>query len=385
MAQLEVYLIKVPRDEPYLGGDRSNDRIGDTDYFVNPANDVVYSFFDCSVVVKVTTDSGIVGWGECFGMVVQEAAGAIIAQLLRPMVIGRCLEERGKLYDEMYRAMRTRTPYGGFYLDALAAVDMALWDAASKALKVPIPDLLGGYRRERIPVYVSGLPAASRADRIESALEWQAKGFNAFKFSDSFTPRELVDEFATLRRALGADAEIIVDFHWRHTDAEAIRLIMQLEAYDLFFAEAPVAPESVSGLARVANSVATPLAAGEEWRTDLEFQHRFESGCLSIAQPEMGRTGITAFERICRAAAASHAKIAPHGASGIGIFLAASLQVCATLPHLLIHEYQHSIVDKNLQYVEGSLDIADGSIGVPGGPGLGLAPTQELLDASRCL
>lgn len=379
---VDVYLVSVDRGTPYLGGDVDQWMVKGTDYFIRPSNDVIYSVHDKSVIVRLATDDGVVGWGEAFGMVAPQAVGSIITDVLAPMTLGKSVHTPATIYDELYRAMRTRTPFGGFYLDAIAAVDIALWDARSKVVGIPIPDLLGGQRRSHIPVYVSGLPEPTRDERLETALGWQQRGFNSFKFPGAMTDSDLIAEFGALREALGPEAQIIVDFHWSRMPSEAIRIISKLEDDNLMFAEAPVEPDDMVGLAEVARAVRTPIAAGEEYRTDFEFNLRFRHGALAIAQPEMGRTGITVFDRIGHVAAVWHAQMAPHGASGLGIFLAASLQACAALPNLLIHEYQHTIVDKNLQYLEGTLDIDSGTIRVPEGPGLGVSPTESVLEGS---
>ncbi|MCB0063557.1 MAG: hypothetical protein KDE19_15650, partial [Caldilineaceae bacterium] len=182
------------------------------------------------------------------------------------------------------------------------------------------------------------------------------------------------------REAIGPGPQILVDFHWRYTDQEAIKLISALEPYDLAVAEAPVQSEDMAGQARVTAAVKTPVAIGEELRTIYEYRPRFVERCMSIIQPEMAHMGITAFWEVCRMAQAFHCRVMPHATIGVGIAQAASLQVSAALPNLVMHEYQHSIFDRNLQFVTGDMRCEAGYFYLPEGPGLGVEPRAALFD-----
>jgi galactonate dehydratase len=181
-----------------------------------------------------------------------------------------------------------------------------------------------------------------------------------------------------LRRALGADADIMVDLHWKYTAAEACAVIEAMCSDDLYFAEAPCAPEDIEGLAEVSAKVSVPVAAGEEWGTVYQARQRLERRACSIVQPEMGHTGITQFVRIAQLAQAFHCRVIPHASIGIGIFQAASLHAYSTLVQVPYHEYQHSVFDRNLQFVETSMSCRNGFFELPGGPGLGINPADSL-------
>jgi galactonate dehydratase len=274
--------------------------------------------------------------------------------------------------------MRVRGFFGGFYHDALAAVDIALWDAKGKLLGLSICDMLGGKHRSKLRAYVSGLPARTLKERVAMAKEWISKGFTAVKFASAVSHEGILEEMAALREALGYEVKILVDLHWKYTAAEAIQMINKLEEYDLYVAEAPVKPEDIEGQALVARSVRTQVAIGEELRTVFEFRPRLERRCMNIIQPELGRTGITSFWRICQIAQAFNVAVMPHASIGIGVFQAASLQVSVALNDLLYHEYQHSIFNKNLKYISGNMDCESGFFHLPGGSGLGVEPTDEV-------
>jgi len=245
------------------------------------------------------------------------------------------------IVEDIYNAMRVRGFFGGFYVDAIAGIDMALWDRRGKLTGLPVCKLLGSRRHTRLPVYVSGLPKATRAERAALAAEWIGRGFRAVKFAAAVAHDGELAEMRSLREAIGPGPQILVDFHWRYTDQEAIKLITQLEEYDLAVAEAPVQSEDMEGQARVVRAVKTPVAIGEELRTVYEVRPRFVHRCMSIIQPEMAHMGITNFWRVGQMAQAFHCRIMPHATIGIGIAQAASLQVSAALAGFAMHEYQH--------------------------------------------
>lgn len=376
--RIEVFPLRIPRDVPYLGPLEAGVATNDKGYIIRPGNRSVYSIHDQSVLVRVTASNGAVGWGECVGFVGPQVATTILREILIPLVIGRDPHDVMAIYDDLYDAMRVRGFFGGFYHDAIAALDIALWDLRGKLLGLPVSKLLGGQRRARIPAYVSGLPKATLAERATLAKEWMGKGFNAVKFAAAVAHEGELAEMRAIREAVGAGPKILVDMHWKHTAGAAIKLITALEGHDLYIAEAPVHPEDIEGQVRVAQAVKTPVAIGEEYRTVYEYEPRFRRGCMDVIQPEMGRTGLSSFWKICQLAQAFHCEVMPHASIGIGIFQAASLQASACVLDLPYHEYQHSIFDKNLRFLTGNMRCEAGYFYLPDGPGLGVEPNEEV-------
>ena len=296
--RVACYICTLPRDEPYLGPLRDGEVVNPRGYVVRKGNRTVYPTVDRSVLVRLVTKDGVVGWGETYGIVAPGAPKAIIEDLLADFVIGRDPFDAAAIHDDLYNLMRVRGYTGGFYLDALAAVDIALWDLAGKQAGLPVAKLLGGMRRTEIPAYVSGLPKPTLDERVAFAAEWLERGFSAIKFAAAVADDGSLDEMRALREGLGDEVDIAVDLHWRHDAADAVRLIRAMEPYRPWFAEAPVSPEDIDGQAEVARKASVPMALGEEWRTVFDARPRFERRCLSIVQPEMGHTGITEFMRI---------------------------------------------------------------------------------------
>ena len=374
---VEAFPLRIPRPTPYLGGLEHGVEPNAKGLFIRPGNRTVYSVHDHTVLVRVATRAGQVGWGECFGVVAPEIVATIVQELAEPMVVGRHPHQVVEVFDDLYDSLRVRGYFGGFWLDALAGIDQALWDLRGRLLDLPVCHLLGGRRLKRLPAYVSGLPGPDLPARAAVAKGWMERGFSAVKFAGAVAHEGELAEIRAVREAIGPDPQILADFHWRYTGSEAVTIIRSMEPHGLAVAEAPVKPEDVAGLAHVARSVQTPVAAGEELRTVHEYLPRLEARALSIIQPEMLHTGVTGFQRICLLADAFHCRVMPHATIGIGIGQAASLHVAAAIPNFDMHEFQHTIFHRNLRLVDTDMDCREGHFHLPNGPGLGVTPEPE--------
>lgn len=379
--KIETFIVRIPRDEPYLGPLRDGESINEKGYLIRKGNKSIYPSTDQSVIVRIAGESGAVGWGETYGMAGPEAVTGIIDNLLAPVLIGEDPGRPARLHDMLYDLMRVRGFFGGYYVDALAGLDIALWDLCGQLTGLSIATLLGGGRRTKLPAYVSGLPRATLAERCGLAEDWVSRGFRAIKFAAAVSDEGIVAEMAALREAVGPNIDLMVDLHWKFEAAEAIRLIRQLEPYNLYFAEAPCQPEDLEGQRLVARAIGVPIALGEELRTSYEYRPRFEARAMGIIQPEIGHTGVTQFHRISTMAQAFHTRSIPHASVSVGLFMAASLQATAAAPcRVPYHEYQHSIFDRNLMFTEGAMECLNGTYSVPDGPGLGVRPAPALLE-----
>jgi len=373
---VESFIISIPRDTPYLGPLGPGESINPRGYLIRQGNRSIYPASDMSVLVKITADDGTVGWGETYGIVAPDAVTSIIDDVLGPVIVGRDPRDAVVIQEDLYDLMRVRGFFGGYYVDSIAGVDIAVWDLFGKLVGQPVVKLLGGQRMAQIPVYVSGLPRATLDQRLELAREFRARGFDAFKYAAAVSQEGIVREMRVLREGLGPDVKLMVDLHWKFTAQEAIQLIDQLAPYQPYFVEAPCQPEDIEGQAQVGASIKVPLALGEEWRTVFEVRPRLERRSMSIIQPEMGHTGISQFMQIARMANAFHVKVIPHASIGIGIFQAASLHATAALPNCPMHEYQHSVFDRNLRFVKTTMRCDNGHFTLPEGPGLGITPDE---------
>lgn len=371
---LDVFIFEAERDTPYLGPLGEGETVNRRGYIVRKGNGTIYPTTDRSVLVRVRTRDGIEGWGETYGLCAPKAVSEILLDVIAPIVEGASIESPPVIWDALYDLMRVRGYTGGFYADALAAVDIALWDVFARALDRPLHGVLGGRVHPTLPAYVSGLPAASLAERVALAGEWAERGFADVKFAAVVSHEGVANEICALRDGLGANARIAIDCHWKYTAAEAIALARDLTQAQArpWFLEAPVKPENISGLARVHDQAGVSIAAGEEWRTEHDAKARLHA--VDIVQPEMGHTGITQFQRIAGLASAQHLSIIPHATIGVGVFLAASLHASSVHHQVRAHEYQHSIMHRYADLLDGSLSCAAGRYAIPEGSGLGVKP-----------
>jgi len=376
IASVDTFIVTVPRDTPYLGPLAPGESVNSRGYVVRRGNGTIYPTKDRSIVVRVATDDGLIGWGETYGICAPRATCEIINDLLAPILIGADPEDVEEIWDQLYGLMRVRGCVGGFHVDAIAGVDIALWDLRARDAGVPLRDLIGATVHTSLPGYVSGLPAATLAERVALAVAMYRAGHRSFKIAAVVSREGIVEEVAALRSALGDEAELLIDLHWKFSADEALVLARELATHRPGFIEAPVKPEDHAGLARVGRESVVPVAAGEEWYTAYEVANRLAAGPLGFIQPEMGHTGVTQFVRIAALAAAHAIRIAPHATIGAGIFLAASLQVSATLPNLWKHEWQHTIFTRSLALLEGGMSYDDNAYVLPKGAGLGVAPGE---------
>jgi galactonate dehydratase len=332
--------------------------------------------------LKVTTDEGIVGWGE---PVVEGRAHTVAAAVheLSDYLIGEnpC---------DIERHWQTLTK-GGFYRggpvlsSAVAGIDQALWDIVGKLRGVPVHELLGGAVRDRVRVYrwIGG----DRPDDVaDAALAAQRQGFSAVKMNASSELRHIdtaaaveaiVARLASVREACGPNFDVAVDFHGRLSLPMARRVLPMLEPYLPFFVEEPVVPEMTGSLERVCSSTSIPIAAGERLYSRWDFVSAINAG-IAVAQPDVSHAGgISEVRRIAALAETHDVALAPHCPLG-PIALSACLQVDLVSANALIQEqsigihYNESFDVLDYLVDTSPLRITDGYIERLSRPGLGI-------------
>ena len=381
ITNVEVMPVRIKREEAYLGTmPAAADPRG---YFLRPPYRALYSAYFETAFVKISTDEGLIGWGEALAPVAPETVQVIVEQLLAPALTGRDPLDGNVLWNVMYDLMRERGYYGGFMLDAISACDVALWDLRGKILSQPVYQLLGGAYREAIPCYVSGLPKPTAAARVELALEFVDKGFNAFKLAAGHGVKADSLSVKALRDALGDEATLLLDAHWVYDLNDAIRLGHALAELDAGFFEAPINPEDIESHAQLASAIAVPVAIGETERTRYQFRPWLMQKAADILQPDVGRAGISEVIKIASMAEAFNVKVAPHLSVGLGVCIAASLHSAAAIPNLYLLEYQPPVFEiANLLLAE-PLTCANGRYQLPRGPGLGVELDEKRLSAMQ--
>ena len=370
ISRIDCFPLKITTPQAYLGGEV---KASDSDYYYRPEYRCVYSRKMETCLVKITTDSGHVGWGEALAPVVPQVIAELITQLFAPLLTGQSPFASQVLNARMYDAMRDRGHITGYHIDALAAVDIALWDLKGQILKQPVYQLLGGAFRDQIPCYVSGLPEPDLPARCALALRWQQKGFNAIKLALGYGVQQDIENVRAIRDALGPQASLFLDAHWNYSVAQAAELANALHPLGVGFLEAPLLPEDIAGHRELRAKSPLPIALGETERTRYQFKPFIEQRAMDIVQPDVGRTGITELMHIASLAQTWNLQVAPHLSVGLGPCIAASIHVAAALPNLFMLEYQPPVFELANQLLDTPLVCEAGHYTLPQGAGLGIA------------
>ena len=343
-------------------------------------------FLDPTLLVRVSTDAGIVGWGECSPMNGRVVA-AHVRHSLAPLVMERDPFDIEALVEEMF--VKTYKIAGQAQAMAISGLEIALWDIMGQALQVPIHRLLGGAYRKKIRMYASSMrrdiSPQVEADRLAQLVE--EKGFTAVKvrvgqtygFDADAAPGRSVAVVREVRKRLGDEIEIMVDGNSCFTASRAIELGRRLEAYRIFHFEEPCPYTDLDSTARVAQALDVPIAGGEQdW--DLHcFKEMMQKGAVDIVQPDLIKAGgFSACKKVAALAEAFGCVCTPHQTQPLGTI--ANLHFAAATPCCrYAQEYNiepHPIGDK---LFKNPVPVIDGYMAVPEEPGLGVEINEEIL------
>jgi L-alanine-DL-glutamate epimerase-like enolase superfamily enzyme len=372
--------IKIPETEFWGGkGGAAPRRDHNSDYVVQPGWIGLYSSKIETCLVRIRTEDGTIGYGEGQTPIGPEVTATIVERVLRPLLLGEDAMRVGVLRRRMYEALLVRGHFTGYVVDAIAGVDSALWDLKGKTLGRPVSDLLGGAFRTRIPAYVSGLKGDTVEAQIATGQEYVQRGFRAIKI---FLTEGLEPDIRRLRRireALPSDIRLMVDVLSAYDLAAAIRLGSVLDELDVTWFEAPLHPEDLDGHAELARVLRLPVASGETDRTRYQFRRQFQQRALEIAQPDVGRCGITEGKAIAELAEAFNVPITMHTGMASAVLIAASLQLGATIPDCRYQEYQPFVHAVANRFIKSPLVCDQGHYELPTGPGLGIELDEAAL------
>jgi len=337
------------------------------------------------LLLKVETDSGICGWGEPLlegrALTVETAVREIARTL-----VGQDPTHIERLWQEHYRGTFYRG--GPVLTSALSGVEQALWDIKGKALGVPVHELLGGRVRDKVRLY-GWLNVADTGDYVsEVAREVERHEFTAYKFvpvpacEPLENPRffdKVVETVAGLRKALGDDVDMALDFHGRCTPSVAKRLCRELEPFRPLFIEEPVLPTNPRALREIRESTTIPIAAGERLFTRWDYAELLHEQAVHLIQPDLSHCGgIWEARKIAAMAEVYDIAVAPHCPLG-PIALASCLQLDACTPNFFCQE--HLTLGETL-LVE-PIRVENGYALVPEGPGLGVEVDESKLEEFR--
>lgn len=368
---LTAYAVKAGTRYKMVGQSKPTHQLPHSDYFQYPPYPQLYSHFLEALIVKIETDEGITGWGEGQVPVGPEVLQKIVERVLGPMLLGKDPLAVNVRFAEMYDTLRVRGQTTGYQVDAMAALDTALWDIRGKVTGQSIGDLLGGRFRETLPMYVSGLREATLEARAEEALAWTAQGL-ALKNFIGFGYHQDKTEIETIRKTVGDGPRIFTDALWKYNHSEAVRIGRVLEANGLEFFEAPLLPEDIEGHQKLARDLDIAIAVGEPVRTRFEFLIWFKAQAIDLCQPDLMRNGISETFKIALLAEAYHIPVALHVGAVTAIGLAATWQTATALPNFFMQEFQPLMFAATNPWLTEPLRYENGAALVPTAPGLGI-------------
>lgn len=339
------------------------------------------------VFVRVdTSEPGLYGIGEA---TLEWQSRAVVTRVeeFEPLLVGQDPRNISRLWEQMYRYPFFRG--GAVTMSAISGIDQALHDISAKALGVPLWQMLGGLTRDRVQMYdhvgggkseaVYGDLTASIGDKVRESKE---AGFRAIKILAVPKTRpvdgigvlkEADNTMAQARDAAGDDMDIMIDFHGRTTAAMAIQYAKVFEPYRPLFIEEVVQPEMPpQEMAKVAQQTTIPLAAGERLFHRREFLGLFESGAISVAQPDVCHAGgVTETMRIGALAGTYGVHLAPHNPLG-PVATMVNIHIGFALPNFLIQEVMRGDVPWRDDVVTGVAPIVGGFVEPPTTVGIGV-------------
>ena len=336
-----------------------------------------------TVLVKVTSDNGLIGWGESHAPLAPEVATSIIDNLLGPIIIGRDPRAVDVLWEAMYSSMRIRGHHTGFMMEAMSGIDIALWDLFGKSVGLPIYQLLGGGYRDRVNAYASGVRGSTPDEMAEAALGYVRDGFTAMKMGISAAgPEGGIAFVRAVTEAIGDTANLLIDAQGGYDFHTALMVGRQLQDLGVYWVEDPLPPEDIAGHRRLAENLDIAVATGEALCSRWGFRDWIVTGAADIVLPDICRCGgISECRKIGLLADAYNVPWAGHVSMGTNIHIAATLQVAAASPNMLICEcptrFHTNPLGNPLQ--REPLLLENGQLIVPQKPGLGIEIDEAAL------
>ena len=340
-----------------------------------------------ALLVRVATDAGITGWGEVDACplvakaIIDAPLSHTLVSGLRHLLVGQDPLDTDRLWGRMYEGTLY---YGreGAVIQAMAGVDLALWDIKGKARGEPVYRLLGGGYRTSLRVYSSNMFQETPEATAERARAARDAGYTAVKFGwEPFgeDPARDCAYLEAIRREIGADMELMLDVGqaWdARTTLERARLF---EPYDLFWIEEPLHPDDLDGYAVVSKQCEIPIAAGEQECTVAGFNRLLEIGGVDVVQVDPSRVGLTQAMTVAVLAQTRGVAIVNHNFT-TDINVAASLHFLASVPNAFILEYCTEPGELCRSLARDPIRVVDGHATVPEEPGLGVEPDPAVIE-----
>ncbi|MFG5410129.1 mandelate racemase/muconate lactonizing enzyme family protein [Piscinibacter sakaiensis] len=338
-----------------------------------------------AVVVKVTTEGGLVGWGESHHGKAHTAVAQLVNTTLRQLVVGMDASDVVGVWDRIYWKQLASHGVGAGCAIAMSGIDLALWDLRGKAVGWPLYKLLGGARRP-VKAYAGGVSLGFQdpSALVDEALPHIAAGYRAIKLRVGDSPARDLARVEAVRRAVGESIAILVDANTGYTLDDARRVMPGLQALGVDWLEEPFPAHDHASYAAARHYAAVPLAAGENHFTRHEFERVIADGAISILQPDVSKAGgLTEVLRIAAMASARKLPIHPHTCM-TGLNMAASIHLLAALDN---GGYFEGDVSRNNLYRDRMVSAPpfqvdrDGHVLPLEAPGIGLDVDEDFLAA----
>lgn len=355
--RVEAHPVALERDGSAVGSAGSPHALaGGAVYAWSEHYPALYSRRFETCLVEVELSDGRIGWGEAQAPLAPGVPAEIVRSLLAPVLVGEAFAPTpariAELWDRMYATMRVRGQTGGFMLDAMAGVDLALWTF--------VPDGPEARVRESVPAYVSGVPGASVEERVEFTRAWFEQGFRLFKLYFESDWDLLLKTHDAIRTALPG-AQVAVDALWHLPAGRELDCAKDLAARDVAWLECPLVPEDVEGHVRLVEASGVRLAIGESYRTRWEARPFLERGIVSVWQPDLGRSGLTETLVLAEMAAAHGAVIVPHVSIAMPPQLNAAFRAARMIPNCPWLEFNPKVVEMANRFATQAMEVRDGS------------------------
>jgi L-alanine-DL-glutamate epimerase-like enolase superfamily enzyme len=341
-----------------------------------------------NIIVKVNTDEGLHGLGTV-GLG-SPAAMPIIEHHLQPLILGENPFNVELMWEKMFRST-INIGRKGLVLEAISAVDIALWDILGKATGQPVYNLLGGKTRDTIRAYASQCYATENLDQLrDEAKRYVRQGLTALKMRFGYGPgdgtagkRKNYDLVRTVREAIGPDVDLMADAYMGWDVPYAIDMIRRVEEFDLMWVEEPVIPDDLDGYARIRSSVHTPISGGEHEFTRWGYREMLQKGAVDILQPDVNRMGgITEARKVWSLASSFNIPVIPHSTQAHNAHL-----IMAHMNSPLIEYFPHHSIRSGYAFYSelftGEPEIKQGYIELSDRPGLGIDLNEAVVSRYR--
>ncbi len=346
-------------------------------------------------IVKVETDDGLVGVGECRALNRTDGVLGYLSEAAPRYILGEDPFNVEALVARMFREDFGRA--GEITQTVTALLEVACWDIIGKALDQPVYKLLGGAVRHQIKGYANGWYTGERTpDEFHAAAKRVLdKGYKALKFDPfgaGFYEMERAEKnyviglVEAVRDAVGPDVEILIEMHGRFNPVTAVEFARELAPFKPSWLEEPVPPENIAAQKKAADAIASlgiPVATGERLHTMYEYRELFELQACDIIQPDITHFGgILNTKKLAAWAEAYYMLIAPHNVGG-PISTAAALHLAACTPNFKIQEHFNDFAEAYVKdAAPGNPEIEDGYFALPSGPGLGVTLDEDVVAAN---